>query len=151
MKIKTLIIGFLALMTLGPNSFAKGALPGHTADKQVTHFCTGADGTEVIVEMEKSLSFASTVPTDVTVNHEGESLFTAYGTSEKLHTRVGGQLSFDLPIDGVSLTLYEHTKTIVSPPGCQPGHSRITCDYQFVTSYNGVVTFNGEKISVQCD
>jgi hypothetical protein len=63
-------------------------------------------------------------------------------------TRVGSQISYKLPVEGVSFSISEFSQ-FVKGPGCKPG-GRITCDYEWSSTYLGYLTFNGKPYELNC-
>jgi hypothetical protein len=66
----------------------------------------------------------------------------------KLPTRIGSLYTYKLPIEGVSFSVREFTN-LVANPGCNP-KGRVTCDYDWSSSYVGSLTFNGKSYDLVC-
>lgn len=143
------IIKTMALSLLfGTKALALGALP----EAQGPLSCIANDGSYTIeVAQEVSSYLNQSGEVELTVKQQGDTQFIVYGTVHSMTTRAGAAYNYNFPLDNVDLHLSEFTKTIVSPPGCQQEHSRITCDYQFVSTLSGTLTVNGDKHHVTCD
>ena len=142
--IKTLAISLI----FGSKALALGALP----EAQGPLSCVATDGSYTIeVAQEVSSYLNQSGEVELTVKQQGDTQFIVYGSVHSMTTRAGAAYSYNFPLDNVDLYLSEFTQTVVSPPGCQPEHSRITCDYQFVSTFSGSLTVNGKQHHVTCD
>jgi hypothetical protein len=68
---------------------------------------------------------------------------------EALSNRLGNYYSYEFPDDETRLHIKETNKLVNSYPGCQNGR-RITCDYDWVTSYVGHLELNGKSYALAC-
>lgn len=67
---------------------------------------------------------------------------------KNIPTRVGGRYIYKLPIESISFSISEFT-SLITNPGCRPGR-RMTCDYEWSSSYVGYLTFNGKSYELSC-
>lgn len=66
----------------------------------------------------------------------------------KWNTRAGSQYNYQLPVEAISFSVSEFSH-LVTNSGCKPG-GRVTCDYDWSSSYVGYLTFNGKSYELDC-
>jgi hypothetical protein len=63
-------------------------------------------------------------------------------------TRVGSRYSYELPVGGISFSVYESLQ-LTHEIGCNP-KGRATCDYNWGSSYAGHLNLNGKSYELDC-
>lgn len=118
---------------------------------QADFLCQGAEELQVQVHHLKPMPKSSLQKqyANFTLLLGKNMVFQSTAEYSQKQTRVGIYHSYNIPNEAVNFQVSGVSNLMPTQPGCHP-HSRLTCDYQYVETYQGYLYYGGNNYVLSC-